>query len=216
MELSNDHPENILSRDRPVNAAVSGVHAIVAEKKILILAAHDELFLNRSASIRWRRIRQVRLVKFGPVDVNGAVFQKDGIAADTDDALDREAFGGRIANDDDVLAGGRAKMVNPTIEQVVIGVVKGRDHAGANYSDGLDEVVADDVVAAQTEAGDDEALKNLPKKTAPKAFGVGFGGRAIDGRFCRERLRFWHWQVRKHYADRVFTWEVNATRGKIT
>ncbi len=172
--------------DGPVNAAVSGIHAVVAKEEKLVFAAHDELFLDFAAGIGWRRIRQVRLVKFGSVDVNGAVFQKDGIAADTDDAFDGEAFGGGIADDNDVLAGWGTKMVNPTIEEVMVRIVKGGEHAGADHFDGLDEVSADDVIAGEAKASDDQALKELPKKTIASA--PWFGGGVVGGGFCGGRL----------------------------
>jgi len=74
-------------------------------------------------------------------------------------------------------------MVNPTVEEVMVRIVKSREHAGADHFDGLDEVGADDVIARQTEASDDKALEQLTKKAFAGAFGFGCGGR-----FCRERL----------------------------
>src|SRR5437762_4765638 len=91
--------------------------------------------------------REVGLLKFRAVDVNRALFEVNGISSDADDAFDRETFGGGIANDDDVLAGRGTEMINPTIEEVMVRIVKGREHAGADYFDGLDEVGADEVVA---------------------------------------------------------------------
>ena len=89
-------------------------------------------------------------------------------------------------------------MVNPTIEEVMVRIVKSRDHTGADNFDGLDEVRADDVVAGETEAGDGETLKELSQKAFP-AFG--FGCRVAYGVFCREGLRVGHWHVRVHFAE---------------
>jgi len=50
-------------------------------------------------------------------------------------------------------------MVNPTVQEVMVRIVKSREHAGADHFDGLDEVGADDVIARQTEASDDKALE---------------------------------------------------------
>ena len=84
-------------------------------------------------------------------------------------------------------------MVNPAVEEVMVRIVKSRQHAGADDFDGLDKVSADDVVAAQAETSDDEALKKLSKKAFP-AFGLGC--RAGCSRFGRKRLRIRHLQVR--------------------
>lgn len=64
----------------------------------------------------------------------------------------------------------------------MVRIVKSREHAGADHFDGLDEVGADDVIARQTEASDDQALEQLAKEVFA-AFEFGCGGR-----FCRERL----------------------------
>ena len=87
-------------------------------------------------------------------------------------------------------------MVHPTIEEVMVRIVKGRKHARADYFDGLDEVGADDQVAGEAEAGHDEALKKLPKQ-AFAAFG--FGSRAVGGGFCRKGLRISYLQIREHH-----------------
>ena len=92
-ELSDDHSEDVLSCNRPVNPAVSGVHAVIAEEEKLVFAAHDELFLDFATGVGWHTAGQVRLIELPAIDVNRTVFQKNGIAADADDAFDRKAFG---------------------------------------------------------------------------------------------------------------------------
>lgn len=74
--------------------------------------------------------------------------------------------------------------------------MKGREHAGADDFDGLDEVGADDVIAGQAEASDDEALNKLPKN----AFAFGFNSRAVGGGFCRKGLRIRNLQIRVHHV----------------
>jgi len=193
--LADDQAQNVLARDGAVDTAVGRVHAVVPEQKELVFAASDELFLDFAAGVGRHAVGQIGLIEFCAIDVNGAIFEVNGIATDTDNALDRKAFGGWIANDDYVLAGRGTEMVHPTVKQVMIRVVKGREHAGTDHFDGLDEVGADDVVAGQTEACDDEALKKLPKQ----AFATfGFGSRVAGGGFCRKRLRSWHWHIRVH------------------
>jgi len=103
--LADDHTEDILARNGAVNAAVSRVHAVVAEEKELVFAARDELFLDFAAGVGRRAVREIGFLQFCAVDVNRAVFKNNGIATDADDAFDRKAFGGGIANDNDVLAG---------------------------------------------------------------------------------------------------------------
>jgi len=89
-------------------------------------------------------------------------------------------------------------MVNPPVEKVMVRIVKGRQHAGADDFDRLNEVGADDIVAGQAEACDDEALKKLSKK----AFATfGFSGRVVGGGFCLKRLRIRYLHIRVHYAE---------------
>ena len=70
----------------------------------------------------------------------------------------------------------------------MIGIVQRWNHARANHFDGLDEIVADEIIAGQAQAGDDEALKDLPKQREARAPGSGHG--ASHRLFTRERLRF--------------------------
>ena len=175
-ELADDHPQDILARNRAVDAAVSGVHAVVAEEKELVFATRSELFLNFATGVGGRAVREVRFLKFRAVDVNRAVFEENGIATDPDDAFDGKTFGRGIANDHDVLTGRGTEMVNPTVKEIMVRIVKRREHAGADHFDGLDEVGADDVIAGQTEASDDKALKKLAKQAFAA---LGLGCRAI-------------------------------------
>ena len=104
-------------------------------------------------------------------------------------------------------------MVNPTIEEVMVRIMKSWEHAGTDDFDRLDEVGADDVVAREPEAGDDEALKKLSKD----AFGtLGFACSTVCGGFGRKRLRVGHLHVRVHFAEQRLTDGGCATRGKIT
>ena len=80
----------------------------------------------------------------------------------------------------------------------MVRIMKSREHAGADDFDRLNEVGADDVVTGQAEAGDDEALNELPKE-AFAAFG--FSSRVVGGGFCRKRLRIRYLHVRVHYAE---------------
>ena len=89
-------------------------------------------------------------------------------------------------------------MIHPAVEEVMIGIVKSRDHTGADNFDGLNEVRTDDVVAGEPKAGDGETLKKLSKQ-AFAAFG--FNSRAVGGGFCREGLRVGHLHVRVHFAE---------------
>src|SRR5689334_16474998 len=88
-------------------------------------------------------------------------------------------------------------MVNPAVKEVMVRIVKSRKHAGADYFDGLDEVGADDVIAGQTQASDDEALNELAKKTFA-AFG--FDHRAVCDGICRKRLRIGRLHVHVHHV----------------
>jgi hypothetical protein len=61
----------------------------------------------------------------------------------------------------------------------------------------LDKIGAEDVIAGQTEASDDKALKKLPDE-AWAAFG--FGCRAGCGGICRKGLRIGRLHVRVHHV----------------
>ena len=91
--LSDNQAENVLAGDGAVNPTVSGVHAVVAQKKELIFTTGDELFLNFATGVGWHAVRQVRFVEFGAVDVDRAIFEENRIASDANDALNRKAFG---------------------------------------------------------------------------------------------------------------------------
>ena len=93
MTLSDNQAEDVLARDGAVDAAVSGVHAIVAEEEELVFAAGDELFLDFATGVSGRAVREVRFLKFRAVNVNRAVFEKDGITTDANDAFDGKTFG---------------------------------------------------------------------------------------------------------------------------
>jgi hypothetical protein len=155
------------------------------------------LFLDFAACVGWHAVGKVRFLKLRAVDINSAVLEENGIAPDADDAFDGKAFGGGIAYDNYVLARGGTKMVDPTVEEVMVRIVKSREHAGTDYFDGLDEVGADDIVAGQAKAGDDEALKELPKETFA-AFG--FGCRIVCEGICRKRLRIGRLHVHVHHV----------------
>lgn len=136
--LTNYHAENILARNGAINAAVRRVHPVVTEEEELILAAHDELFLHFPAGIGRRAVGKVRLIEFGAIDVNRAVFDEYRIAADSNDSFNRKALGRGITYDNDVFPRRRTEMINPTIQQVMIGIVKRRQHARTDDLDRLD------------------------------------------------------------------------------
>lgn len=92
-ELADDHAEDVLAGDGAINAAVGGVHAVVAEEEELIFAAGDELFLNFAAGIGRGARGNIGFLEFGAVDINDAVFEVNGITTDADDAFNRKAFG---------------------------------------------------------------------------------------------------------------------------
>jgi hypothetical protein len=159
LQLADYHTENVLPRNGSVDSAIGGVHAIVAEEEKLVFAACDEFFLDFAAGVGWGASGKIGFLKFRAIHVNCAIFEVNGVATDADDAFDGIAFGRGIANDNDVLPGWGTEMVNPTVKEVMVGIVKGREHAGADHFDGLNEVGADDVIAGQTEASDDKALE---------------------------------------------------------
>jgi len=54
-------------------------------------------------------------------------------------------------------------MVNPPIEQVLLGVVQGWHHASPHDPHGLKEEMADDVVTEKGERGHDRQIPQLAK-----------------------------------------------------
>jgi len=91
--LADDHAENVLPRNGPVDSAIGGVHAIIAQEEELVFTACDKLFLDFATGVSRHAIGQVRLLKFCAIDIYRAVFQENGIATNADDAFDGIAFG---------------------------------------------------------------------------------------------------------------------------
>ena len=91
--LADDHAENVLPRNGPVDSAIGGVHAIIAKEEKLVFAACDELFLDFAAGVGWRAGGEIGFLKFRAIHVNCAIFEVNGVATDANDAFDGIAFG---------------------------------------------------------------------------------------------------------------------------
>ena len=160
--LRYDHPQNILTRHRAVNPAISAVVPVVSEDKILVYAADPHLFAITWTSIGRRVWRQVGLVKQFAVDVEMPIFDKDRVALFGDYAFDGVAVVGRIAEDDDLLGLRIADVIDEAVQHITSRVMQGGGHACANHLNRLQDIVGDELKRAVCHRGNQEAGKNLP------------------------------------------------------
>jgi hypothetical protein len=159
--LLHEHANDVLAGDRVVDTAVGRVHAVVAKDIVFVFAAGDELVFAVTHGKGGHVREEIGFVQLAAVKENETVFEINGIARNPDDAFYRIAAGGRVADYDDVGALWSTEMIDPAIQKVMFGVVQGRDHAASDDLDGLDQVMADQVVAGYCEAGSNQGLGNL-------------------------------------------------------
>jgi hypothetical protein len=162
--LADDEAEDILFGDSAIDAAVGGVHAVVAHDEVLVTAAHNQLIAGVAIGEGWGSRAQIRFLQLHAVDEDVAILDVNRITCHADDAFDSKTMATDVADDDDITTLGRLEMINPAVKKVMIGIVEGGQHAGADNLDRGDEVMANDEVACRGHGQDAEALEDLFEK----------------------------------------------------
>src|ERR1035441_10642129 len=189
---ANDGPQEISAWHGTVGAAVHGVQPIVAQHEVLVLAAQDQLIPILGIAERRCARSKIRLVQFAPVEVHGPVLQIDRISRRGNDSLDRKAVVAWVAKDHHVAVPRRMDVIDPAVQKVVLGIVKGGHHAPADYAHRLEKEPADEQEAGRGEDQHRETLKTLPENQAKI-----YSGLAREREGCRAGrgcpgVEYWH------------------------
>jgi hypothetical protein len=117
-------------RDRSIGTAVSRVDPIITQKDKLTVVTFELLLCIKA--VGRHSLRKIGFIEWFAIEENGPGAKLQHLPWTSDDTFDRKPVVGRIANDDYLPWAGSAHQIDPTVEEVPLGIVKCRIHAAAD------------------------------------------------------------------------------------
>ncbi len=158
----NHQTEDITARNWPVHPAVYRIVAVVAHHEVLVRTALEGLLLSKGRGESRSASNQIRLGKFSPVDVNGAILEAHRIAPDSNHTFDRIPVVGRVSEHHNIRLTRCSHVQHLTVEQVGSRILERWNHADTYDSDRFQKEVADEPVTAESQQRYQGELTNLP------------------------------------------------------
>src|SRR6185437_13092372 len=179
-----------MAGNRAVETAVKAVVPIISEHKVIILPARHRAVLDFVRSKGFDAVEQIRFGQFLAVHEQVAVFKFHNFTGERHDAFHAIGAVRGVPEDDNFAAAGCAKVINPTVKKIAIGIVQRGPHAGADDFHGLQDVAADQEIAGGGQDRHDDALADLLESgiDAPGRGGVRTVVRGSNSLVDRQRL----------------------------
>lgn len=165
--LVDDFSEDVRAGDRAEGPTVSAVVAVVAQDEILVIAAAEKFVLILFVGKSRRAGRQIRFIQTPAIDIDDAFFKINGFARHGDDAFDHQAPILGIPDFHDVGPFRLSVHIGQAADPIISVVQQSRIHAGTGNGDGLDQIVADQIVADATQKKNGDNATHLLKQPDP-------------------------------------------------